>query len=63
MTVRLVLWPLVMGFIGFLAVGRGSYEPLAATASGAVLGAGFGLLLAMVFLRRSARKNHKGVGA
>jgi membrane associated rhomboid family serine protease len=53
---RILLWMFVMGCVGFLAAGRGSYLPLSLTISGAVLGAGMGLLLAIVFSNREKRR-------
>jgi hypothetical protein len=53
---RILLWTFVMGCVGFLAAGRGSYLPLGLTISGAVLGAGVGLLLAIVFSNREKRR-------
>lgn len=49
---RIVLWTFVMACVGFLVAGRGSYLPLGLTISGAVMGAGMGLLLAIVFSNR-----------
>ncbi|MBV8892802.1 MAG: hypothetical protein JO266_12685 [Acidobacteria bacterium] len=56
MTTRLILWMVVMAGVGFLIAGKGSYLPWGVTISGAVLGAGFGLLLALTFSRRAHRK-------
>jgi membrane associated rhomboid family serine protease len=53
---RILLWTFVMGCLGFFVAGRGSYLPLSLTISGAVLGAGVGLLLAIVFSNRKKRK-------
>jgi membrane associated rhomboid family serine protease len=39
-----------------LIAGKGSYLPLSVTISGAVTGAGIGLLLAIVFSNREKRK-------
>jgi membrane associated rhomboid family serine protease len=57
MNMRLILWMVVMACVGFLIAGKGSYLPLGVTLSGAVLGAGFGLLLALTFSRRAQRKS------
>jgi hypothetical protein len=49
MTNRILLWTLVMAFVGSFVAGKGSYLPLGLTISGAVTGVGIGLLLAIVF--------------
>jgi membrane associated rhomboid family serine protease len=53
---RKLLWMFVMGCVGFLGAGRGSYLPLSLTISAAVLGAGIGWLLAIVFSNREKRR-------
>jgi membrane associated rhomboid family serine protease len=56
MNIRLILWTLAMAYVGVLVVGKGSYLPLNVTASGALMGGGLGLILAIMFSRRSRRK-------
>jgi hypothetical protein len=53
---RILLWTFLMALVGFLIAGKGSYLPLSVTISGAVMGAGIGLLLAIVFSNREKRK-------
>jgi membrane associated rhomboid family serine protease len=57
MSIRLIAWTIAMACVGFLLVGRGSVEPLSVTSSGAIMGAGIGLLLALMFSRREKRKH------
>jgi membrane associated rhomboid family serine protease len=57
MSSRLILWPVVMACVGFFILGKGSYEPLGMSISGALLGAVLGLLLASMFARRAKRKH------
>lgn len=57
MTLRLIMWIIVMACAGFYIAGRGSYSPLGLTVTGAVLGAGIGVLFASIFSRREKRKN------
>lgn len=52
---------IVMACVGFYIAGRGSYSPLSLTVTGAVLGAGAGVLFATVFSRREKRK-HESTG-
>ncbi len=56
MTIRLILWIVVIACIGFLLVDRNLDAPLGVTISGTVLGAGLGLILAIIFSRRTRRK-------
>ena len=56
MSTRLVLWTTTMAYVGFLIVGNGSREVTSVTASGALMGAGLGFLLASIFARRSKRR-------
>ena len=62
MTLRLITWMVVMAWVGFFIAGRGSYMPLGLTITGALLGAGAGVLLAAVFSRREKRK-HESKGS
>ena len=57
MTLRLIIWVVVMACVGFYIAGRGSYSPLGLTVTGAVLGTGIGMLFASIFSRREKRKN------
>ena len=57
MNSRLIIWPVVMACVGFLILGRGSYEPLGVAISGALMGAILGLLLAAMFAGRAKRKH------
>ena len=57
MTLHLIMWVVVMACVGFYIAGRGSYSPLGLTVTGAVLGAGTGVLFASIFSRREKRKN------
>jgi len=52
-----------MAYAGFLIVGKGAMAPLSVTASGALLGAGVGLILALMFSRRSKRKHQLSIPA
>jgi hypothetical protein len=45
-----------MAYVGFLLIGKGSYQPLGMTTSGGLLGAGFGFVLASTFAGRAQRK-------
>jgi membrane associated rhomboid family serine protease len=56
MTDRILLWTSTMALVGFFIAGKGSYLPLGLTVSGAVMGAGIGLLLAITFSNREKRK-------
>jgi multisubunit Na+/H+ antiporter MnhB subunit len=56
MTLRLIIWAVVMACVGFYIAGRGSYMPLDVTITGLALGAGAGVLFASVFSRREKRK-------
>ncbi len=56
MSIRLIVWTVVMACIGFLVAGRGSYLPLNVTLSGALMGAAFGFILGVMFFRRAKRK-------
>lgn len=53
---RLIVWTVAMAYVGFLCAGRGSYFPTSVTVSGALMGAGGGSILALVFTSRSLRK-------
>jgi membrane associated rhomboid family serine protease len=57
MSIRLIAWTIAMAYVGFLIVGRGSAAPLGVAASGALMGAGMGLILALMFSRREKRKH------
>jgi membrane associated rhomboid family serine protease len=57
MSIRLILWTIAMAYVGFLIVGRGSVSPLGVTTSGALMGAGVGLILALMFSSREKRKH------
>jgi membrane associated rhomboid family serine protease len=57
MSIRLILWTLAMAYVGFLIVGRGAVSPLGVTISGALMGAGAGLIVALMFSRREKRKH------
>ena len=57
MSIRLICWTIAMAYVGFLIVGRGSASALSVSASGALLGAGIGLILALMFSRRERRKH------
>jgi len=57
MSVRLILWMLVMAWAGFSIAGKGSYLPLGVTVSGAIIGAGIGLLIGVMFSRRKKRRH------
>jgi len=57
MSLRLILWTIAMAYVGFLIVGRGSVSSLGVTTSGALMGAGVGLILALMFSRREKRKH------
>jgi drug/metabolite transporter (DMT)-like permease len=56
MNLRVVLWTLVMAYVGFLWVGKGSQSLNDITISGAVLGAVVGFSLAVMFTRRAKRR-------
>jgi membrane associated rhomboid family serine protease len=53
---RILLWAFVMAGVGFVVAGRGSYLPLGVTVSGAIMGAGIGVLLAIMFSHRETRR-------
>jgi len=57
MSIRLICWTIAMAYVGFLIVGRGSSSALSVSASGALMGAGVGLILALMFSRREKRKH------
>lgn len=57
MSIRLSVWTIAMAYVGFLIVGRGSTPALSVSASGALMGAGIGLILALMFTRREKRKH------
>jgi membrane associated rhomboid family serine protease len=57
MSIRLILWSIAMAYVGFLIVSRGSTSTLSVSASGALMGAGVGLILALMFSRRERRKH------
>jgi len=57
MNVRLILWILVMAWVGFFIAGKGSYLPLGVTVFGAVMGGGVGFLLGAMFSRREKRRH------
>ena len=57
MNARLILWMLMMAWVGFFIAGKGSYLPLGVTLSGAAMGAGAGLLLGVMFSRREKRRH------
>ena len=61
MSVRLILWMLVMAWVGFFIAGKGSYLPLGVTVSGAVTATGIGLLLGFMFSRRENEPRNKVV--
>lgn len=61
MSIRVICWTMAMAYAGFLIVGKGAMAPLGVTTSGALLGGGFGLILALMFSRRSKRKNQLSV--
>jgi membrane associated rhomboid family serine protease len=46
-----------MAWVGFFIAGKGSYLPLGVTISGAVMGAGAGLMLGFMFSRREKRRH------
>ena len=56
MPVRALLWTLLVGFFGFLFVGRGLPVLSSATIGGAFVEAFLGLFLAIMFERRAKRK-------
>ena len=45
-----------MSYVGFLFAGKGSYFPIGVTVSGALMGAGGGSILALVFTSRALRR-------
>ena len=49
MTIRLLLWRILMAWVGFFIAGNASYLPVGIT--GAILGAGVGLLAATFSLK------------
>jgi membrane associated rhomboid family serine protease len=53
---RALIWASTMAYFGFLFSGRGYPSINSLTASGTLMGAVGGLLLAMMFLRRADRK-------
>lgn len=57
MNIRLIVWMLIMAWVGFFIAGKGSYLPLGVTVSGAVMGAGLGLILGFIFSRREKRRH------
>jgi len=57
MSIRLICWTTAMAYVGFLIVSRGSSSALSVSASGALMGAGVGLILALMFSRREKRKH------
>lgn len=57
MNIRLIVWMLIMAWVGFFIAGKGSYLPLGVTISGAVMGAGLGLILGFIFSRREKRRH------
>lgn len=57
MSIRLICWTIAMAYVGFLIVGRDSTSAWSVSASGALLGAGIGLILALMFSRRERRKH------
>jgi membrane associated rhomboid family serine protease len=57
MYLRLILWTLVMAYVGFLWVGRGERLVDDITISGALFGAMVGFGLAIMFTRRARRKH------
>jgi membrane associated rhomboid family serine protease len=61
MSIRLILWTMAMAYVGFLIVGRGAVSPISVTTSGALMGAGVGLILALMFSRRDKRKHQVGL--
>ncbi len=63
MSIRLILWTMAMAYVGFLIAGRGAVSPLSLTTSGALLGAGVGLILALMFSRRGKRKHQVPLNA
>jgi membrane associated rhomboid family serine protease len=62
MNTRLILWTLAMASVLVLVVGKGSFLPLSVTITSAVIGAGFGVMLAIVFSRRAKRKFRPATG-
>lgn len=57
MSIRLICWTIAMAYVGFLIVGRGSISALSVSASGALMGGGLGLILALMFSRRERRRH------
>lgn len=57
MNIRLIVWMLIMAWVGFFIAGKDSYLPLGVTISGAVMGAGLGLILGFIFSRREKRRH------
>ena len=53
---RLILWIVVMAWVVFVIVDTGLSAPFGVAVSAAVLGAGLGFLLAIMFSRRARRK-------
>jgi hypothetical protein len=62
MSLRLILWTVVMAYVGFLIVGKGSNPPMGVTITGLLLGGGMGLVLAAMFSRRAKRKREPSWG-
>lgn len=54
--IRLVLWTVLMAYIGFLLAGRFQLAPLGVTLTGALMGAGSGSIVGIMFASRSIRK-------
>lgn len=57
MSIRLLFWMLIMAWVGFFIAGKGSYLPFGVTISGALMGAGAGLMLGVMFSRREKRRH------
>jgi hypothetical protein len=51
-----------MAYVGFLSIGKGSYQPLGVTTSGGLLGAVFGFVLASTFAARTQRRKKMEIG-
>jgi hypothetical protein len=53
---RLIIWPAAMAYVGLLIAGKGSIASFGVTVSGALMGAGTGSILAIMFAGRALRK-------
>jgi drug/metabolite transporter (DMT)-like permease len=63
MNLRLILWTIIMAYVGFIWTGQGTQSLNGNTITGALLGAALGFCLAFIFNRRAQRKHTRASAA